>query len=219
MNHPAEAQQQWHLAEVARVYPDTWEIDAQLVNHGGSLLRRVHVMSHFLPEEHTAERMSRVMVGYSDLYQQGPVAIVVHNPIMPDDQKAAHVYWSEHLAWRQRIDRQGVFELANTRAQIFIRGEEEGPYWRLATPNCTVTLDDAGKLIEVDAENIHLGAGAAQQLVLGNLLMEYLNELVTIFNGHLHNPAGNAPITIAAGGTGPQPPFTPALLSEVSKTV
>lgn len=211
-DHPAESQREWTLGVVTAVYPSAWEIDAQPVFGTSGIARRCRVNGPFLPEVHTEARQSKVLIGRLDAYQQAPVAIPVHNVIIPDVQKAAHVYWSEHLAWRIRIDRAGVLQIENTATGQRLRGEQDGPFWRLTTPACTLVLDDAGHLVELDAEHIHLGAGAIERLVLGEQLMAYINVLVGIFNAHVHTPGGNVPTT-------PQPVFPDSALSPVSKTL
>lgn len=212
MAHPAESQQEWILGVVTRVYPETWEVDVQPFSHASGAVRRCKVHGVFLPEVHTEARQSKVLVGRLDAYQQAPVAIPIHNEIVPPAEKAGHVYWSEHLNWRLRITRGNVIELVNTETGQRLRGEQDGPLWRLETPSCSLLLDDAGNLVQLDAENIHLGEGAIERLVLGEQLMSYVNVLVEIFNTHKHSAEGNPPIT-------PQPTFPESVLSDVSKTL
>jgi hypothetical protein len=210
--HPAESQREWMLGIVTRVHAATWEVDATLAFGTSGIVRRCKIVGPFLPEVHTDSRQSKVLVGRLDAFQQAPVAVPIHNVIVPDDQKASYVYWSEHLAWRIRISRGGVLELENTTTGQRLRGEQDGPFWRLTTPACSVLLDDGGNLVQLDAENIHLGAGAIERLVLGEQIMAYINILVGIFNEHVHVPGGNPPTT-------EQPIFPESALSPVSKTL
>lgn len=214
MDHPAESQQALNTAIVVKVYPDTWEVDVQPTYGTSGIVRRVKVVSPFLPEVHTPERQSKVIIGRLDGFQQSPVAVPIHNTIIPPEQMAAHVYWSEHLTWRISITREHVIQILNTDTGMTLRGEREGPFWRLSTDGCSLLLDEAGQLVQLDAANIHLGEGANERLVLGEQLMAYLNELVTIFNAHKHVEGGNPPIPAEYT----QPIFPLTALSEVSKT-
>ena len=66
----------------------------------------------------------------------------------------------------------------------------------------------------VDAPQIELVDGASHPLAFGDTLREYLNQLVSAFNSHLH--PGQMAAVIPVAPTRPVPPFppaTPALLS------
>jgi len=82
-----------------------------------------------------------------------------------------------------------------------------------------ITVEASTKVV-VNAAQIELVDGAAHPLVFGDSLLEYLNQLVTLFNTHMHPgelAAGVLPVTPAP----PVPPFTPAtpdLLSLQVKT-
>lgn len=82
-----------------------------------------------------------------------------------------------------------------------------------------ITIDASTKVV-VNAAQIELVDGAPHPLVFGDSLLEYLNQLVTLFNTHMHPgelAAGILPVTPAP----PVPPFTPAtpdLLSLQVKT-
>lgn len=72
----------------------------------------------------------------------------------------------------------------------------------------------------VDALQIELVEGAAHPLVFGDDLLQYLNQLVTLFNTHIHPgelAAGFIPVT-PAPPVAPFPPATPVLLSLRVKT-
>lgn len=82
-----------------------------------------------------------------------------------------------------------------------------------------VKLLAATKVI-VEAPQIELVEGASHPLVYGDDLLNYLNQLVTTFNTHLHpgELAGGAlPVTPMTPAPPAQPP-TPALLSTKVKT-
>ena len=79
--------------------------------------------------------------------------------------------------------------------------------------------DPRAKVV-VQAPQIELVDGAAHPLVFGDSLLQYLSQLVTIFNAHLHAgemAAGVLPVTPAPPATPLNPP-TPDLLSVKVKT-
>jgi hypothetical protein len=82
-----------------------------------------------------------------------------------------------------------------------------------------VTIKAATKAI-VEAPLIELVENAAHPVVFGDNLLQYLNQLVTMFNAHIHPgqlAAGFIPVT-PAPPVSPFPPATPALLSTRVKT-
>lgn len=90
-----------------------------------------------------------------------------------------------------------------------------------------ITIQSQGGRIEikatskvvVEAPQIELVDGAGHPLVFGDDLLTYLNQLVTIFNAHVH--AGETVLGIPvtpAPPVSPQTPPTPALLSQKVKT-
>lgn len=82
-----------------------------------------------------------------------------------------------------------------------------------------ITINASTKVV-VNAAQIELVDGAPHPLVFGDSLLEYLNQLVALFNSHVHPgelALGVLPVTPAP----PVPPFTPAtpdLLSVQVKT-
>jgi uncharacterized protein involved in type VI secretion and phage assembly len=77
-----------------------------------------------------------------------------------------------------------------------------------------ITIQGATKAV-VEAPQIELVENAAHPVVFGDNLLQYLNQLVTMFNAHLHPgelAAGFIPVT-PAPPVAPFPPATPALLS------
>jgi hypothetical protein len=82
-----------------------------------------------------------------------------------------------------------------------------------------VTIKAATKAI-VEAPLIELVENAVHPVVFGDNLLQYLNQLVTMFNAHIHPgqlAAGFIPVT-PAPPVAPFPPATPALLSTRVKT-
>jgi hypothetical protein len=82
-----------------------------------------------------------------------------------------------------------------------------------------ITINSTAKVV-INAPQIELENGAPHPLVFGDSLLEYLNELVALFNSHVHPgelALGLLPVTPAP----PVPPFNPAtpdLLSVQVKT-
>jgi uncharacterized protein involved in type VI secretion and phage assembly len=82
-----------------------------------------------------------------------------------------------------------------------------------------VTLQGTTKVV-VEAPQIELVANAIHPLVFGDVLVQYLTQLTTIFSTHLHPgelAAGFIPVT-PAPPVPPQTPPTPDLLSMKVKT-
>jgi hypothetical protein len=77
-----------------------------------------------------------------------------------------------------------------------------------------ITVDAQTKVV-INAPQIELVDGATHPLVFGDNLLEYLNQLVTLFNVHMHPgelAAGFIPVT-PAPPVAQFPPATPDLLS------
>lgn len=78
----------------------------------------------------------------------------------------------------------------------------------------TVEIKSAARVV-LEAPLIQHGQGAAHPAVFGDQLLAYLNQLVTMFNTHVHPgelAAGFIPVTPAP----PVPPFPPATPSLIS---
>jgi uncharacterized protein involved in type VI secretion and phage assembly len=90
---------------------------------------------------------------------------------------------------------------------------------KIETQSGQITVQ-AGSKVVVEAPQIELVKGAPHPLVFGDDLLNYLNQLVSMFNAHMHPgelAAGVLPVTPAP----PVPIFpsaTPALLSTKVKT-
>jgi hypothetical protein len=83
----------------------------------------------------------------------------------------------------------------------------------------TVTVKAATKVV-VDAPQIELVSGAGHPLVFGDQLLQYLTQLVTMFNAHVH-PGELAAAVLPVTPMVPVPPLippTPDLLSLKVKT-
>ena len=82
-----------------------------------------------------------------------------------------------------------------------------------------ITINASTKVV-VNASQIELVQGAPHPLVFGDSLLQYLNQLVTMFNSHVHPgelAIGILPVT-PAPPVPPFPPATPDLLSVQVKT-
>ena len=81
-----------------------------------------------------------------------------------------------------------------------------------------ITVQATTKVV-VEAPQIELVEGAPHPLVFGDDLLQYLNQLVSLFNAHLHpgETVLGIPVT-PAPPVAPFPPATPALLSMKVKT-
>lgn len=89
----------------------------------------------------------------------------------------------------------------------------------LAANSGLLTVKGTTKVV-VDAPQIELVSGAAHPLVFGDSLLTYLNQLVQMFNTHMHPgelALGALPVT-PAPPVPPMPPATPSLLSLKVKT-
>jgi hypothetical protein len=83
----------------------------------------------------------------------------------------------------------------------------------LKTQQGEVTLKASTKVV-VDAPQIELVANSTHSAVFGDNLLTYLNQVVTMFNAHMHpgQMAGPIPVT-PAPPVAPLTPPTPSLLS------
>jgi len=79
-----------------------------------------------------------------------------------------------------------------------------------------ITVKGATKAI-VEAPQIELVENAAHPIVFGDNLLQYLNQLVTMFNAHIH--PGQTVIGIPVTPAPPQPMFQPATPSLLSTRV
>ena len=101
---------------------------------------------------------------------------------------------------------------------ITLSDQNGGNHITLAVGQGQVKIKGAGKIV-IEAPEIELVENASHPLVLGEQLLLYLNQLVTIYQSHVHpgELVGNLPVT-PAPPVPPMPPATPALLSTKVKT-
>ena len=77
-----------------------------------------------------------------------------------------------------------------------------------------VTVKGALKVV-VEAPQIELVENATHPVVFGDQLLQYLNQLVALYQGHIHN----FPPSVIAPTSPPVPPFPPAPPTLISTRV
>lgn len=193
MEHPGESKREAYAATVEAVHPDTWEVDVRSLYASAGIVRRVKVLGHYLPEVHTRERDSKVIVAWLDAYQQAPVCWPIHNTMMPAPElKANHVYWSEHLAYRMRITRDGVLEIRNAAGPLLqIQVLEEDGVVRIDTPRTRVILRDSDGSITAECEGdctVDAG-GNIEATAGGNVAVDAGGNISAVAGGNIHAQA------------------------------
>jgi uncharacterized protein involved in type VI secretion and phage assembly len=97
---------------------------------------------------------------------------------------------------------------------ISISDQNGSNYLEITVDHGTVKLEAATKIV-VDAPVIQLVENSTHPLVFGDDLLTYLNQLVTLFNSHVHPgemALGTLPVTPMIPAV-PFPPAEPSLLS------
>lgn len=105
-------------------------------------------------------------------------------------------------------------ERTDVKSQSDIQLEASGNLVRIQPQPGLVTVQATTK-VTVEAPLIELGQGATHPAVFGDLLLQYLTQLVTMYQTHVHPgemAAGILPVT-PAPPVPPMPPPTPTLLS------
>ncbi len=115
---------------------------------------------------------------------------------------------------------QGLMVTLNDNTQIIHVSDENGRNMlEIQVQAGKITIKGATKAI-VEAPQIELVENATHPVVFGDQLLQYLNQLVSLYQSHLH-PAqltlGVFPV-VPAPPVPPYPPATPALLSTRVKT-
>lgn len=112
-----------------------------------------------------------------------------------------------------------MFVLNDSDNAIAVSDQDGSNLLHIEVNSGQVTVQGTVKVV-VDAPQIELVSGAPHPLVFGDDLLTYLNELVTLFNAHVHPgelAIGVLPVT-PAPPVAPFPPATPDLLSFQVKT-
>jgi hypothetical protein len=184
--HPAESQREWTPGIVTAVHPDTWEVDIQPLHSTSGTVKRAKVIGHYLPEVHTDERQSKVIFGRLDALQQAPIAIPIHNTMIPPADKPNFVHWLELLDFRITINRSGELEIRQT------AGGEVIASFRIHGGNLTV---DVANDVTVNCTNAAVNAS-------GDVGVEAQGNVDLQAGGNLTAQAGgNASVTAAAAVT------------------
>jgi hypothetical protein len=115
---------------------------------------------------------------------------------------------------------QGLLVALNDGDSTIAVSDENGEnLLRIEARGGKVTVKAATKVV-VEAPQIELVEGAVHPLAFGDSLLTYLNQLVTLFNAHVHPgelAAGFIPVT-PAPPVSPFPSATPDLISQRVKT-
>lgn len=205
-DHPADSQREFTPGVVTAVHPETWEVDVQPLYATSGKTRRAKVIGHYLPEVHTEARQSKVIVGRLWANQQAPVAIPVHNTMIPDNQKPDFVHWLELLDFRITINRSGELEIRQTADGEVVasfrihNGNLTVDVANDVTVNCTNAAVNASGDVVVDAGgNIDAQAdGNADVSAVGAVNVSGatidLTAPLTTVNGNL-NVTGNIALT------------------------
>jgi hypothetical protein len=106
-------------------------------------------------------------------------------------------------------------QLDDQREVVTLSDEDGGNRVEITVRDGTVRIEADQKVIVI-APKIELVDGARHPLAFGDDLLNYLNQLVSLYNAHLHpgeTIGGVIPVT-PAPPVAPFPPATPALLSQ-----
>ena len=112
-----------------------------------------------------------------------------------------------------------IVSLNDASHTIAISDQNGSNLMKIEVDSGQITVDASVKVV-VNASAIELVEGAPHPLVFGDSLLQYLNQLVNLFNTHVHPgelAAGIIPVT-PAPAVPPFPPATPDLLSVQVKT-
>lgn len=115
---------------------------------------------------------------------------------------------------------QGLLVSLNDDGRTISVSDEDGSnFLRIKVGDGKVTVQAKARVV-VEAPQIELVEGAAHPLAFGDALLIYLNQLVALFNSHVHPgelALGILPVT-PAPPVAPFPPATPSLISGRVKT-
>ena len=132
------------------------------------------------------------------------------NQLPPDNQGAATT-----PALKIIRSETGLMVTMDDSGQVITVSDENGANMlEIKVQQGKITIRGAAKAV-VEAPLIELVENAAHPVVFGDLLLAYLNQLVTLYNTHVHPgelAAGFIPV-IPAPPVSPFPPATPSLVS------
>ena len=113
----------------------------------------------------------------------------------------------------------GDVEIISPCKTLTLRDERSANLVTIAAGQGQVTVQAQTKVV-VQAAQIELVEGAGHPLVFGDSLLQYLNQIVAVFQAHRHvgeMALGTFPVTPAPPAA-PMPTATPSLLSLKVKT-
>lgn len=102
------------------------------------------------------------------------------------------------------FDKEGVLTVSNDGGEISMD----------AGGNITIK----GSKAIIDADNIELGKGATESLVLGTTFLSQMNQIITMIKTHTHGSNGGGPIPASPDLAAGLNPLQNNILSQVSKT-
>jgi hypothetical protein len=130
---------------------------------------------------------------------------------VPVDEQATPTLPSRKIL---RSDSGLMVSLDDSRQTLTISDGDGSNLMSIAVTQGTIEIDAATRVV-LEAPLIKHGAGAAHPAVFGDELLSYLNQLVSLFNSHVHPGElvmGVVPVT-PAPPVAPFPPATPSLIS------
>lgn len=137
------------------------------------------------------------------------------NKLLVDDDKL----FLEMGQTTMKLEHDGKVEVKSNDQDITISDKNSSNALLIKVQSGQVTVKATQKVV-VDAAQIELVDGAGHPLVFGDNLLQYLNQLVSMYASHVHPgemAAGVLPVT-PAPPVPPFPPATPSLLSMRVKT-
>jgi len=136
------------------------------------------------------------------------------NKLLLDDNKLV----VEMGKTKMTINNDGEVELKSNNKKITITDQNGSNLIEITPAQGNIKIQSKTKVV-VEASQIDLVENAAHPLVYGDNLLQYLNQLVQIFQTHTHpgQMAGPVPVT-PAPPVPPLPPATPSLISVKVKT-
>ena len=130
---------------------------------------------------------------------------------VPTDEQATPTQPSRKIL---RSDSGLMVSLDDSRQTLTISDADGSNLMSIEVTQGTIEIDAAARVV-LEAPLIKHGAGAAHPAVFGDELLSYLNQLVSLFNAHVHPGElvmGVVPVS-PAPPVAPFPPATPSLIS------
>lgn len=116
------------------------------------------------------------------------------------------------------INNDGEVELKSNNKKITLTDQNGNNIIEIKPQQGNIKVQSKIKVV-VEAPQINLVENATHPLVFGDNLLQYLNQLVQIFQTHIHPGQMAGPVTVTpAPPVPPLPPATPSLLSLKVKT-